>query len=191
MILVILCVYLKFQLPTLQTLQFSLIWSRVRGVVQLSSGSCLIPYYIKWNILYLLPLKPRTLTTCWGVRKADKPCPDSCMKKLFLVWKVPGSGTAYFSMTWPFLFSFLNVRGNVGTKARWVVRNTLTAKQLANEMQITFIWMAKASYLPSEFQFTTGNKCLDVVLQDMVQQGSTDGRQMVGLCGLGGLFQRW
>lgn len=85
------------------------------------------------------------------VRKTDKPYPDSCMKKLFLVWKVPGSGTACFSMTWPFLFSFLNVTGNVGTKSRWMVRNTLTAKQLANEMQITFIWMAKDSYLPSEF----------------------------------------
>lgn len=38
----------------------------------------------------------------------------------------------------------------LGTKVRWVVRNTLTAEQLANEMQIAFIWMAKAGPLPSE-----------------------------------------
>lgn len=38
----------------------------------------------------------------------------------------------------------------LGTKVRWVVRNTLTAEQLANEMQIAFIRMAKARPLPSE-----------------------------------------
>lgn len=64
-------------------------------------------------------------------------------KKLSFIWKVPGSD-AGFSMTWPFLFSFLSLTIHVGTKSRCVVTNTVTAEELAEEMQITLIYMTES-----------------------------------------------
>lgn len=112
-------------------------------------------YHMDTGLSIPSSLQTRGLHFSVGIRKADKPCPPNFTKKPVL--GLEGSWVKHQLLHDLAFFIFPplpkvnnKIFTDVPKQHGWLEIPSLTVEQLAKEMEVTSIWMAKDWPLPSE-----------------------------------------